>query len=96
MRAWAPKMAPYCGPSLAVTASWLTRVSRAACGQGLLQPRAFRLDLIGGNKPLRDAEPFGVQHQGWADGHAGRDGDAAFDFHVPRKRSAIGVPLVVC
>ena len=25
---------------------------------------------------------LGVQHQGRADGHAGRDGDAASDFHA--------------
>ena len=32
-------------------------------------------------KRLGNAEPFRVQHQGRSDGHAGRNGDAAFDFH---------------
>ena len=36
---------------------------------------------IGEDGALRNAEPLGVQHEGWTDGDAGRDSDAAFDFH---------------
>ena len=83
IRAWAAKMAPYCLPSLALTASWLSRVSAAACVEGLAQTRSISSStLVGVDEALGNAEPFGVQHQGRTDGDAGRNGDAAFDFHA--------------
>ena len=54
---------------------------RRGLGQGLTQA----LQLLGHplrlHRPLRNAEPFGVQHQSRTDGHTGRHGNAAFDFH---------------
>ena len=51
--------------------------------QGLARARSISASTVAGvDEALRNAEPFGVQHEGRADGDTGRDGDAAFDFHA--------------
>ena len=49
--------------------------------QGLVEALHFLVHEVGVDEARRDAEPFGVQHQGRTDGNAGSNGNAAFDFH---------------
>ncbi len=58
---------------------------QGAAGEGGPQPNQLVGDLGAGDRPARYAQSFGVNHQGGADGHAGGDGNPAFDFHVTRR-----------
>src|SRR5262249_13842008 len=55
--------------------------------EGLAQAGNFLLALFFFDEALGNAEPLGVDHQGWPNGDAGRYRDAAFDFHLPRYSS---------
>ena len=50
--------------------------------QRFAKPRYLFIDAVFTNRPLRNPEQLRIQHEGWTDGHAGRDRNSAFDFHM--------------
>ena len=52
--------------------------------EGAVQPGDLGLSLFGFDRPLGDAVPLGVQHEGRPDRHPARHGNAALDVHSGR------------
>ena len=78
---WAAKMAPYCCPSRAAASFSWPAISVTAAASAALETRQFGIDGVDAHEPLGNAEIFGPEHQGRADGHSGGDGDSASNFH---------------
>ncbi len=81
--AWGAEDGRIRAPSLASTASCVSRVSFSARRlKGFAETYDFGRDLFGFDVALGNAEPFGVKQERWTDGDARRNGDSAFNFHA--------------